>query len=87
MRAVLVRDDDYTAAGKPVCYWDDPHDRTVLVDALAVDALACLDLLDGQELTGPVTQAAGLLATVVGQDLETDDDRLESREGPGDLHC
>lgn len=74
LRAVLVRDDDYTAAGKPVCDWDDPHDRTVLVDALAVDALACLDLLDGQELTGPVTQAAGLLATVVGQDLETDDD-------------
>nr|WP_287389669.1 hypothetical protein [Candidatus Microthrix sp.] len=46
----------------------------MLVGALAVGALACLDLLDGQELTGPVTQAAGLLATVVGQDLETDDD-------------
>lgn len=24
LRAVLVRDDDYTAAGKPVCDWDDP---------------------------------------------------------------
>jgi len=24
VRAALSRDDDYTAAGKPVCGWDDP---------------------------------------------------------------
>ncbi len=74
LRAVPQRDDDCTTAGKPVCDWEDPRDRTALIDALAVDALACLAVVDGRELSDPGTQAAGLLATVVGQDLETDDD-------------
>jgi hypothetical protein len=33
-----------------------------------------LAVLDGRELKGPVSRAARLLATVVGQDLETDAD-------------
>ena len=71
---VLQRDDDYTTAGKPVCDWEDPDARIELVDALASDGHACLAVLDGRELKGPVSRAARLLATVVGQDLEIDAD-------------
>ena len=74
LRAVIVRDDDYAAAGKPVCDYDDRAARAGLVDALAKDAMAVLGVLDGRELDGPVTQAGALLATVLGQDLDTGDD-------------
>ena len=74
LQAVLQRDDDYTTAGKPVCDWEDPDARIELVDALASDGHACLAVLDGRELKGPVGRAARLLATVVGQDLEIDAD-------------
>src|SRR5680860_1666259 len=68
--ARLVREDDYATAGKPVCDYDDRSAREALVDALARDALACLAVLDGRELEPSVAQAAELLATVVGQDLD-----------------
>ncbi len=74
LRAVLVRDDDYAVAGKPVCDYDDASAREALVDALARDGLACLAVLDGRELEPAVTRAAELLATVVGQDLQCDGD-------------
>ncbi|MGI8681006.1 MAG: IS1182 family transposase [Mycobacteriales bacterium] len=73
LRAVLARDDDYAAAGKPCCDYDDPRARVVLVDALANDGLALLGVLDGRELDETVTQAAALLATVLGQDLDQDE--------------
>ena len=38
LRSVIGRDDDYAAAGKPVCDYDDAVARKVLVDALAKDA-------------------------------------------------
>ena len=41
-----------------------------MVDALAKDGYALLLLLDGKQLGEPVGQAALLLATVLGQDLE-----------------
>jgi len=70
LRAVIVRDDDYALAGKPVCDYDDAAARKVLVDALAKDGTAVLGVLDGREL-GPVLAKAGaLLATVLGQDLD-----------------
>ena len=72
LRAVLGRDDDYRAAGKPVCDYDDPAAREALVDALAKDARAVLVALDGRELAAAVAQAAALLAAVVGQDLDED---------------
>jgi hypothetical protein len=73
-RAVLQRDDDYRSSGKPACDWEDRQAREGLVDALAKDARAVLAVLDNQEL-GPVLEKAGeLLATVVGQDLESSDD-------------
>ena len=74
LRAVLSRDDDYLEAGKPVCDWDDPTARTRLVDDLAGDAYACLDVLDGRDLVVDVAEACELLATVVGQDLEVGGD-------------
>jgi len=70
LRSVIGRDDDYAGAGKPVCEYDDPAARKVLVDALAKDAMALLRVLDGRELDALVTQAGTLLATLVGQDLD-----------------
>jgi len=72
LRAVLARDDDYAAAGKPACEWDDAAARAELVDGLARDARAVLAVLDGRELDGALGEAARLLATVTGQDLEQD---------------
>lgn len=70
LRGLLARDDDYRAAGKPVCDYGDPAEREALIDALARDARALLAALDGRELTEAVAKAAGLLAALVGQDLE-----------------
>ena len=72
LRGLLARDDDYTAAGKPVCDYDDPTTREALVDALAGDAMALVEALDGRELAAELDEAAQLLATVVGQDLDQD---------------
>ena len=74
LRGVLKRDDDYAAAGKPACDWDDKTAREALVDALAHDAYAVIALLDGQKLSPEVMEAAALVATVVGQDLEKTED-------------
>jgi len=70
VRAVLKRDDDYLAAGKPLCDWDDSSAREALVDALAADAHAALACLAGREMSAAVKGAVALVAAVVGQDLE-----------------
>ena len=75
LRSCCKRDDDYVAAGKPSCDWDDAEAREALVDALARDAYAILERLDGRSLD-QVTQAAKLVATVVGQDLEQREDGM-----------
>ncbi len=74
LRGLLGRDDDYRAAGKPVCDYDDPAAREELIDALAKDARVMLGALDGRELSGGVAQAGVLLAAVVGQDLDEGED-------------
>ena len=74
LRAVFSRDDDYRAAGKPVCDYDDPQAREELIDALATDALAILVALEGRELSAELGQAVTLLARVVGQDLDERED-------------
>lgn len=76
LRAVLARDDDYASGGKATCDWDDVAAREALVHALAQDAYACLAVLDGAKLAPGVAQAVELLATVVGQDIETGDDGI-----------
>lgn len=73
IRAVLKRDDDYLAAGKPSCEWDDKDAREVLVDALAQDAYATLAVMEEHRVDADVGQAIELLATVVGQDIEKDE--------------
>src|SRR5256886_1465136 len=72
LRGLVVREDDYAAAGKPACDYGNPAAREELVDALARDAGALLAALDGRELDPVLAQAAELLATVTGQDLEED---------------
>lgn len=76
LRGVLKRDDDYTTAGKPACDWEDKAAREALIDALARDAHAVLTYLDGRTLAADIKQAAELVATVVGQDLEQTKDGL-----------
>jgi hypothetical protein len=70
LRAVLRRDDDYRTGGKPAADWDDAEARAALVDALARDGEAVLAALEGEALPAPLGQAAVLLATILGQDLE-----------------
>lgn len=74
LRGVLSSADDYASAAKPQIDWDDAAEREALVDSRARDAFACLALLEGRELGAAVTQAARLLAHVVGQDLEEGED-------------
>jgi len=71
LRGVLSSGDDYASPGKPRIDWDDPAARQALVDSRARDGYACLTLLDGRRLGEEVGQASQLLATVLGQDLET----------------
>jgi len=73
LRILLRRDDDYASGGKPVCDWEDAASRAALIDALAVDATALLTALEGEPLEPPLAEAAVLLATLLGQDLERDD--------------
>jgi hypothetical protein len=75
LRAVITSGDDYASAGKPIIDWDDQTARDALVNSCARDGYALLSALDGQpDLPEPITQAIRLLATVLGQDLETADD-------------
>src|SRR6185369_593904 len=64
---------------------EDKAAREALVDALARDAYAVLAHLDCRQLDDDVRQAAALLATVVGQDLELTEDgrfRIARRVAP-----
>jgi hypothetical protein len=82
VRAALQRDDDYQAAGKPVCDWEDAIARKALVDALFRDGYRALGALRGLKLGPEVAQAAELLATVIGQDIEeTADGRFIIAQG------
>lgn len=73
IQAALMRD-DYDTSGKPAIDWDDDDARAALVDELVRDALQSLAVLEGKELADDVADAAELLATVAGQDVESDDD-------------
>lgn len=75
VRAVLERDDDYTTPGKPPCEWDDPVAKEALIDELVRDGCVALDVLEGtKNLTKAEQDAVNVLAVVVGQDVELDDD-------------
>ena len=82
VRAGLQREDDYAAPGKPACDWTDRAAREALVDALVRDAYRASYALRGERLDPPAAEAAELLATVTGQDIEeTDDGRFRIFEG------
>jgi DDE family transposase/transposase-like protein DUF772 len=82
LRAGLQRDDDYAAPGKPACDWTDRAAREALVDALVRDAYRAHYALRGERLDPRVAEAAALLATVTGQDIEeTSDGRFRIFEG------
>ncbi len=74
LRSVMTSGDDYASSSKPHIDWDDTEARAALIDSRARDAYACLAHLDSRELVGEVADAAALVATVVGQDLEESTD-------------
>ena len=76
LRAVISSEDTYTSTAKPAIDWTDAAEREALVDSRARDGYALLAVLDGRVLEQEVDQAARLLATVLGQDLEQDGDVL-----------
>jgi hypothetical protein len=76
LRAVCSGCDDYGSAGKPRIDWDDKVAREELVDSRARDGYAVLALLHGRKVEEAVEQAAALLATVLGQDLESGEDEV-----------
>ena len=85
LRPVLESGDDYASTAKPVVDWDDAAARDALVDSRARDGYALLAALDGQQLPELAAQAMRLLATVLGQDLETGEDgtlRIARRVAP-----
>jgi hypothetical protein len=82
VQAGLQRDDDYTAPGKPACDWTDRAAREQLVDALVRDAYRAHYALRGERLDPRMAEAARLLATVTGQDIEeTPDGHFRIFEG------
>jgi len=74
LRATCTSGDHYADAAKPQIDWDDSAARAALIDSRARDGFACLALLEERELGPEVSQAAELLASVLGQDLEKGDD-------------
>jgi hypothetical protein len=74
LRGLIRSGDDYASSAKPQIDWDDQAAREELIDSRAKDGYAILAHLDGQELEGPLAEAAKLLATVLGQDLEETQD-------------
>lgn len=74
--------------------WDDAAAREALVDALARDGQALLAVPHDRKLDAEVQRASELLATVLGQDLETTDDgrfriarrMAEDRVSAGKVH-
>ena len=82
VRGLSQREDDYRAPGKPACDWTDRAAREALVDALVRDGYRAHYALRGQRLDPRVAEAAALLATVTGQDIEeTADGRFRIFEG------
>jgi hypothetical protein len=72
LRAALASGEDYASVAKPQIDWDDQQARDDLVHSRAVDGYACLTALEGHDLPDAVSDAAQLLATVLGQDLDID---------------
>jgi Transposase DDE domain/Transposase domain (DUF772) len=85
LRGLIRSGDDYVSSAKPQIDWDDLSAREELVHSGAADGYALLACLDSQQLEGRLAEAAQLLATVLGQDLEESQDgmfRIARRVAP-----
>ena len=74
LRGLITSGDDYASSAKPQIDWDDQAAREELIHSRAQDGYAILGHLDSQKLDGALADAARLLATVLGQDLEENGD-------------
>ncbi len=74
LRTAIKSGDDYASSAKPQIDWDDQAARDELIGSRARDAYACLALLEGRQLPSELAEAAELLASVLGQDLEATED-------------
>jgi hypothetical protein len=74
LRELITSGDGYASSAKPQIDWDDQTAREELVHSRAADGYAILAYLDSRQLEGSLSDAARLLATVLGQDLEEGDD-------------
>ncbi len=74
LAGVLQSGDDYASSAKPQIDWEDEEARAELIDSRAKDGFAMVMALSGRELPPPVKEAATLLLTVLGQDLEERED-------------
>jgi hypothetical protein len=74
LRGLITSGDGYASSAKPQIDWDDLEAREELIHSRAADGYAILAYLDSRKLEGPLSDAAKLLATVLGQDLEQGDD-------------
>jgi len=70
LRTALTSGDEYASNSKPQVDWDDTAAPAELIDSRACDGHALLAFLDSSRLGEGLTEAAVLLATVLGQDLE-----------------
>ena len=70
LRGALSSGDEYATSDKPQIDWDDSAARDALIDSRASDAYGLLLVLEDKGLGPALTEAATLLATVVGQDTE-----------------
>jgi hypothetical protein len=68
--AVIQSGDDYQSSGKPQIDWEDRAAREQLIDSRAKDGFAMIMALQGRELVPAVLEAACLLCSVLGQDLQ-----------------
>jgi hypothetical protein len=85
LRGLICSGDDYASSAKPQIDWDDQAAREELIHWRAADGYAMLAYLDSQKLEGSLAEAAELLATVLGQDLDQAEDgvfRIARRVAP-----
>jgi hypothetical protein len=74
LAGLVASGDDYTTTSKPEIDWDDPEARLALIDSRAQDGFGLLWALEGRQLGIELSEAAELLATVLGQDLAKTED-------------
>ena len=74
VRSKFTSDDDYATTSKPQIDWADPEAQAGLIDSRARDGFSCLESLKDQVLASHQREAIELLATVLGQDLEVEEE-------------